>query len=514
MKKLTFVLTSLISAISFTSLYAQDGALDTNFGDDGVVNTIIEGEDNFVTGIFFEENIMTILTSYRPVGSEWVGKRKIRYNLDGSLNDNLNSNIIYSDENLRINSIFPDGGVIGYYGGGSGPVSDHYSVIKKFNPDGTPDITFGSNGMATELGILIMKTEVQPDGKILCVGWGDANSDGEDNFVISRYNADGVKDTDFANNGTMIIEFPGYNSYQIDCSLDSNNRIIAIGICGGMDDSFNAIVRYNIDGTVDTTFGTGGVAISPFNPTNNFYERFKGMEILPDDSILAWSMIGNEVAVYKFNPNGTPDISFGNNGISICHYADIGFSEPYDMAVQADGKIIVVGHSSYTGQTVTDSTIYRLNPNGTFDNTFGENGRVIFSLSEEFIDSFDVLGIQPDGGFIVAPYYGSLNHIVLMRFISSLNMGIIDFTTNNTTFVYPNPLDETSVLEYTLANDEQISIELIDMQGKVIKTYASNSAQAAGNYKLPLSIPSDLASGTYMLTLSSSKGKATIKVIK
>ena len=124
--------------------------------------------------------------------------------------------------------------------------------------------------------------------------------------------------------------------------------------------------------------------------------------------------------------------------------------------------------------------------------------------------------LQADGKIILAGYaYVTSEDFALARYISGLNMGILDLSTsNNSILIYPNPVKQNATLEYTLKNPEEITIQLLDLQGKVIKTFLDCENQPTGEHQQILYLPEELASGSYLIVISSAGRRESIKIIK
>src|SRR5688500_1824886 len=101
----------------------------------------------------------------------------------------------------------------------------------------------------------------------------------------------------------------------------------------------------------------------------------------------------------------------------------------------------------------------------------------------------------------------------MARYVSGLRLGVISFTaSDNSVFIYPNPVAKDAMLEYTLNKEEEVSISLLDMQGKVVKVFAENQKQDAGDHTQPIILPQGLASGNYVILISSPNGKMSIQI--
>ena len=107
------------------------------------------------------------------------------------------------------------------------------------------------------------------------------------------------------------------------------------------------------------------------------------------------------------------------------------------------------------------------------------------------------------------------NKIGLIRYVLDLTLGVINFSNqSNSPLFYPNPLHQTATLKYTLSENENITINLFDINGKLVQTFITNQNQAKGNYSEQLNFSSSLADGNYFLTIGNGTEKETVKIIK
>src|SRR5262250_1448506 len=165
-----------------------------------------------------------------------------------------------------------------------------------------------------------------------------------------------------------------------------------------------ALARYNSNGTLDASFGTGGRVTTDFAVPN---DQAESVAVQPDGRIVVAGAAGRftnrgfDFALARYNSNGTLDTSFGTSGKVTTDFAgaDDVPSEPSAVALQGDGKIVVVGRSR-VGQTpdgdVYDFALARFNSNGTLDTSFGTSGKV----TTDFAGANDVpssVAVQPDG---------------------------------------------------------------------------------------------------------------------
>ena len=94
-------------------------------------------------------------------------------------------------------------------------------------------------------------------------------------------------------------------------------------------------------------------------------------------------------------------------------------------------------------------------------------------------------------------------------------LGTLDFTsTKNTLSIYPNPIETAATFEFTIMNSESITIELYDVQGKLVQTISTNKDMASGNHNLPIKLSQNLTSGNYFLKLATANGSQSIQINK
>ncbi len=274
------------------------------------------------------------------------------------------------------------------------------AFLVRHNADGTVDNSFGTNGSVVVNSsfdnLIFNDFVILPDGKFLVTGSRSIQGSGS-SLVIYRYTANGTLDAAFGTNGVITTPVGGYLSNQRIVLQPDGKFVVAIE--NYIYQSFYevAVVRYNSDGTLDTTFGTGGITKTSIG---NRELRVSEILVQTDGKLLvagfrfASPMGPINIFVLRYNPNGTLDNSFGANGI-VQTNIDNKSSLVGGMALQPDGKIIVNGYSIPS----TMSFIVRYNANGTLDNTFGANGIVRIT---EFPGIGYALAIQQNGKILTA----------------------------------------------------------------------------------------------------------------
>lgn len=248
-----------------------------------------------------------------------------------------------------------------------------------FGQYGTLDPTFADNGKLTaNMGSGFDNAAdilVQADGKLIVIG---TASDGTLKFLLSRYNSDGTIDGTFGTNGSTLVQVGTGDSYGVKGAFQSDGKIILAGRSwGGNYDRF-ACVRFEANGQLDESFADGGIFTTFFTEVvNTLYD----MEVQEDDKIILGGTAGGDFnvgyALVKLDSNGIPDIFFGENG-KVMYDITESIDELRCLVVKSNNKIIAGGYRSDTEKTLLPCLV-QFNEDGTVDTGFGNQGMVIYS---------------------------------------------------------------------------------------------------------------------------------------
>jgi uncharacterized delta-60 repeat protein len=261
---------------------------------------------------------------------------------------------------------------------------------------GDLDPSFGSGGRVyTDFGgdDRAFALSLQPDGKIVVAGTSSVHGSGTGgNFALARYNVDGSLDATFGTGGKVITDFINNGSDEAHVlALQPDGKIVAAGhVAWGFD---FALARYNPDGSLDVSFGNGGKVIT----SDAGYDWFSAVALQPDGKIVVagWSGGGfysADFVLARYNFDGTLDAGFGSGGKVT---TDLGGDDRASaMALQPDGKIVAAGRTSGGNFALT-----RYNQDGSPDATFGLGGKVTTDLGGD--DAVSAMALQPDGRIVV-----------------------------------------------------------------------------------------------------------------
>ena len=261
-----------------------------------------------------------------------------------------------------------------------------------------------------------------PDGRLLAVGGGDGA------FVVCRYNPDGSPDATFGGGDGIVQTVLDTGTLKTSAravTLLADGKFLVAGTAGG--DRF-ALARYNADGSLDTTFATGGgdgdgVVTSDFGPR---LDVATAIAVLPSGKILLGGTVNDDTdpnepgrqrnsdfGLARYNADGTPDATFGPGGDDgdglVTHEVRGGYHSLNDLLALPDGRFFAAG-SSQDGSGLSQATIVRYRIDGSLDTTFGGGDGVATAADAGAADSnAESLSLLPDGTIVLA---GSASHTV------------------------------------------------------------------------------------------------------
>jgi uncharacterized delta-60 repeat protein len=292
---------------------------------------------------------------------------------------------------------------------GSGTNTRNEPAIVRYDLNGALDTSFGGTGaviLNLKAGGMARAVVVQPDGKIV------VNYTSGTTFNLARSNANGTQDTAFGASGTGIVSIStgkGTTDTAYSLALEPNDDIVVAGTVSSSTGMRLALVRYTASGLLDTSFGPGGIVTSQFaSPLDldssgaNFIDLVLDTSTLDPDAgkivvVTRLAATGHPDVVARYHANCSLDTSFaGSAGYEILSNLTLMPS----VAVQSNGHIIVAGGN---GASIE---LDRLNPDGSFDSTFGSGGIVAVSPPPNTIYYDDEgVTIQPDGKIVTAGPY-------------------------------------------------------------------------------------------------------------
>lgn len=450
--RLLFILV-LSAGFQTYSLAQSTGTLDTSFGVNGKVITPIDTISDKGYSIAIQSDDKIILGG--STMNSWTSYNfaLLRYNNDGTMDNTFGTGgkvitpIETQSEGYSV-AIQNDGKIL--LGG-----ADQWNInLVRYNNDGSLDTTFGIGGIViTDIPGYYdencKSVAIQSDGKIIIGGFAAHGGNDVRHFVLLKYNSNGSLDTAFGAGGIVIGGLGECQSLKI----QNDGKILL----GGTSNLSFAVERYNSNGILDTTFGIGGKVTTYFE-----YNGFgNSMEIQSDGKIILGGHHGllsgsSAFALVRYLSDGSLDNSFGIGGIVT---TPVGISSRgRSVVIQSDGKIILAGEAK-DGSNLFDFALVRYNSNGTLDATFGLGGKTITPIGISY-SSGESVGIDSNGKILLGgfAYNGSSVEMALLRYHSNASVGIGSFKQIDNT-IYPNPFNSsTTILFSTPLHNAELNI--------------------------------------------------------
>lgn len=496
MKKIALLLFAIVPTLS----YCQEGALDQTFGTNG---TVLESGLYVLAGVSLQQD-GKIISCGTTASNFYVA----RFNTNGQLDNSFgNSGISIVDfgggQDQAYHVALQSDGKIVVVGGATINSKEDIALVR-LNTDGTLDNSFGTGGKVTTniqgaVRNIAFKVAIQADGKLVIIGTG--GSDFFNKNIAIRYTANGSLDNSFGVGG-MLLSFSFATAFTPaelhDVKVQNDGKILISG------SSMNApaIARLNANGSFDSSFN----ATARFVHSQTIFGGNNSLLALQSDGkiVLSYgSATTAELKLLRLTTSGTLDAGFGTSGISS---VNIGNGNEYATAVTGlnNGKIIISG-STYFSSTATDFFVARLTNSGTLDPDFGSNGFTTTSVEPQDGDRASGMAIQTDGKVIVAGNRctGSCRSVLLRYNNTGGATGIFEKSRNMRFSIYPNPVSET--LQIKLSEVTPIrSVTILKLNGQKVKEENNVSSIDVR----------DLPKGLYLVQVTTDKDISTQKFIK
>jgi uncharacterized delta-60 repeat protein len=327
--------------------FNRDGSLDTTFGSGGKVTTSF-GQSGQIEALALQRDQKIVAAGSRFVSDSGSDFALARYNsngfLDSSFGDGgrVTTDFTSGDEGHAV-VVQPDGKIVV-----AGQTLAKFALAR-YLPDGSLDPSFGSGGkVVSDAGQVARGASAlvrQRDGKLIVTG-GVYLDSRPPQFGLVRFNRDGSLDTSFGSDG-IAHAVVGLYSYPNAVALQGDGKIVAAGTWEDTDGTFNwGVARWFGDGTLDQTFGHGGVVAT------KTASWAAGVAVQPNGKIVTagdtypHDFSSAVVTLIRYRTNGDLDLSFGKDGIVTTTYGDVAYNHGVALALQPDGKVLVAGISA------------------------------------------------------------------------------------------------------------------------------------------------------------------------
>jgi uncharacterized delta-60 repeat protein len=400
---------------------AADGDLDPTFGIGGMVTTDFNDSTDIANAVALQPDGKLVVAGTTYTNNDYSGEdfAITRHNANGTLDTTFGVNGKVTTDFPGLAAVVsavvvqPDGKIV--VAGGAFPlfVFAGRFELARYNPNGSLDTSFGTGGIVTTSfpvgGSYAFALALQSDGKIIAAGtdyvdFHPSEDSSNTDFALARYDPDGTLDTTFGSGGKVTTDFDGFNDDAFSVLIQADGKLVAVGSAKNPADFYDfAAVRYLANGTIDTSFGSGGKVRTDFGAAN--FDRARSAALQSDGKIVAagFTTSFNDVdfAVVRYTSNGTLDTTFDSDGKVLIDFGSC-CQSAYRVLLQPDGKIVTVGYPN-TESSDSDFLLARCNTNGSLDTTFGVGGKVRTSFGDLNGGAYGAV-LQPDGNIVAVGF--------------------------------------------------------------------------------------------------------------
>jgi len=491
MKTYILLLTGLL-IFNTESSFAQPGTLDSSFGKNGKVTTQIDKKTTGGAAALIQADGKIVVAGYWELDYYFSSLALIRYEPDGKVDSSFGVNGVVHlsrEDTCDVFAIAMDNKQRILVAGSIYVKGNLCMLLVRYKPNGSRDKHFGTKGRVITAfagfeNALATAINIQ-HGKILLAGV--VNNHVNNVAALVRYKTNGTPDSSFGTDGKVVTDTAMHINVS-GVTIQKDEKIVVGGSAGppfGARDF--AVLRFKPDGRPDKTFGINGSAIFDFGAD----DEAGAIALQQDQKIVLGGESNGDFLLARYQPDGTLDSSFGNNGKVLTDFFN---SLDYirSLAIQSNGKIIAAGESAHENIPGYDFSVARYKPAGSLDKSFGLNGKV----TTDFYDPDDYgnsVVIQQDGKIVVAGISG--RKFALARYIG-------DPVTHNVFSRYdfskkafretavqlsPNPVKDMLHIENLSPSSKTIS--LLDISGRVLqKSITANSTYTISTKQLPAGI--------------------------
>jgi uncharacterized delta-60 repeat protein len=371
------------------------------------------------------------------------------------------------EERATALAVQPDGKIL-LAGSLSLRLGGYQSAVARYNPDGSLDAGFGAGGkVVTEFGIGLQDLRalaIQPDGKVVVAGYTTAMG-GVGGFLIARYDAGGVLDPSFGVGGAVVLDLAAGGSgsgLANDVVVQPDGKIVVAGGAVIHPSSF-ILVRLGPDGSPDPSFGSGGVVRSLTGLVSGL--GVDSVELQPDGKLVA---VGASAAagpfaltVARYAPDGSLDPSFGTGGVATADFE--GEEQAVGLVRQDDGKLVAAAWVSEPSG-IYGLRLARFDDVGVLDASFGTGGKILSSFLGRSSQAKG-LTIQADGKLVAGGRGsgdGTSIDFALARYVTAVP--VLDVSLDVRPGACPNPFNTGSrgALPVAVAGTAAFDVSRID----------------------------------------------------
>ena len=337
--------------------YLPDGTPDLGFGNGGFFTYEMNFEVNLYSAAITSDGKIVLAGSTTDYSIyEMI---VFRLNDDGTLDTSFDSDgaltLAFSEvetygEDISLDMVLDGDDNIFLCGSSYDANYIRRPVVVKVTPDGVVDTTFGVNGLATipvaEGACGFEGIMIQPDGKIVATGF-FGNTVLWYTMLLVRFESDGTLDTSFSDDGIITYSYSNVDDEGFDLAYTADDKILVAGMTVTANYNYSALLmQFDNSGQLDASFSDDGILVEDMA----IYDYASNVRVLSDGDIIMAGTTGEgppgafDLAIWKYNSDGTPETTFGTNGMIVHEIGDHN-TMIYGMDIQADNKILVGGQA-------------------------------------------------------------------------------------------------------------------------------------------------------------------------
>jgi uncharacterized delta-60 repeat protein len=273
-------------------------------------------------------------------------------------------------------------------------------ALARYTPDGSLDASFDGDGKLTTTFTgdhdSAHDLAIQADGKIVAAG-----TAGFDSYALARYESDGSLDPSFGEDGKVLTNLTGGFDVAYAVAIQANGKIVVAGRSAGAGGRF-ALARYESDGSLDPSFSGDGKVLTNFTSRDDYA---RDVAIQADGKIVVAGSaggVGGRFALARYESDGSLDPSFSGDGKVLTNFTR-GMDLALGIAIQSNRRIVAAGHAGGTRASPRNHkfAIARYRANGALDRSFSSDGKRVVNFTSGDDWAQDV-AIQPDGKIVAA----------------------------------------------------------------------------------------------------------------
>ncbi len=510
---------SLFLLFNYTLVSGQAGLLDMSFGTNGKVITNFENSTARATALSLQSDGKILLAGSDFSGSDGEELVVVRYLSNGQIDIDYGSEGMFASNNSDFtvyDSEVDEEDNLYVLGAVNNTGENVKTFVAKLTIEGKVDTTFAGDGLwiseLPDVDEFYTEIVIQKNGQLLISGI-HHNFPAPSTSTVRRINVDGTIDNSFGVNGSAsVVVSGGHNTSFL--KLNSKEEIFTGGLIVNLMDTDSSrvfLIKYDNKGLLDSLFAQNGI----FESESGINERGKCLHIQDDNRILVGTIDANapglDFGLIRLNEDGTYDDSFGNNGRVTADFSED--EKASSLSVQEDGKIILSG--TVKSNLGYDYSIVRYDLNGILDLSFGEFGMVTTDFG--FNDFINASILQSDGKLICAGSSG--DNFSPISF--SMSRYLTDVISKNESedqqldllSVFPNPTSGIINIEIHLENTTQVFISLYNSAGLMVRKLIDHKIYAPGTYNFDMDLDKDIDEGLYNLKIETVNASITKTIV-